>query len=243
VLGAPPDDVVRVHGDFVGWFLRLLAEHPVTVDVVDGTGAAPPPDPRNLAGVVMTGSPASLTAPEPWMEGAVELVREAARVGTPVLGVCFGHQVIGAAYGAGVVRNPRGRETSTHTVELTEAGRADPLFYGLPATLRVNFSHHDVVDPDGLAPKGGVRILAQNARADVQALAAGDAIRGIQFHPEFSAARVKAYIASRYADLAAEAATRNAPADHPDELLAQAQDSPDAIAVFANFMRYFVVKA
>jgi GMP synthase (glutamine-hydrolysing) len=243
VTGEPPAPIAAEHGRFPAWFRALADQEHVVTEVFDGTGPGLPPDPRSFAGVVVTGSPASVTAPEPWMEMAVEFIRSAATTGTPVLGVCFGHQLIGAAYGGSVVRNPAGWEVSTWDVELTAAGRRDPLFDGLPERFSVNFSHADVVDHDTLSPANGVRILASNPRARAQAIGAGDSIRGVQFHPEFSAVISQAYVRTRYSELAEDAARRGADDDHPERRLAAARDSAAGRQVFANFIRHFVRKS
>lgn len=236
VLGDPPPEVEAAFGNYVLWFERLWAEFAVEVVAVRGDAGGPLPDPRDYAGIVLSGSPASLTEPEPWMEGPVEVVRQAAQVGTPLLGVCFGHQVIGAAYGAGVIVNPTGWEVSTREVEVLDAGARDPLFSGLGPRLRVNLSHRDVVDGAMISPRNGLRALARNGATDAQALAAGDAIRGVQFHPEFDGAVTAAYVRARRDTLTAAG-------EDPDALLAAAADTPDAVRVFHNFTRHFILKA
>jgi GMP synthase (glutamine-hydrolysing) len=241
VCGAPPEAVAAEHGRFGAWFRRLLAEHPVEASEVDAVAGGPLPHPSGFAGLVLTGSPASVTEPEPWKQAAAELVREAARVGTPVLGVCFGHQLAAAAFGGAVVVNPLGWEVGTRAVELTQEGRRDPLFAGLGPRLRVNFSHRDVVDADTLP--GDFRVLATNGKSAAQAFAAGDAIRCVQFHPEFSGPTMASYLRVRAPRLAADADARGVPDDHPRALERDVADTPDGERVFHNFVRRWVLKA
>jgi GMP synthase (glutamine-hydrolysing) len=242
LAGAPPEPIAEAYGDFGRWFRDLAAELPVEIEVRNGPAGERPPPARDLAGIVITGSPASLTAPEPWMEEAIALVRGGAEVGTPVLGVCFGHQVIGAAFGADVVRNPAGWEMGTYDVELTPAGRADPLFCELPERFAVNFSHQDAVDPTTSSQKNGLEILAHNPRAGVQALAAGDAVRGVQFHPEFSGEITRAYVQVRADALREDAQARGAPDDAPERLLERTRDTPHGPLIFERFVREFVLR-
>jgi GMP synthase (glutamine-hydrolysing) len=241
VCGAPPAPIAAEHGLFAAWFRRLLAAHPLDAVEVNGTAGDPPPDPADFAAVVISGSPASVTEPEPWMDAAAELVREATRTGAPVLGVCFGHQIAAAALGGAVRVNPRGWEVGTHAVELTDHGRADPLFDGIGPRIRVNFSHRDVVDPDALP--AACRVLARNDKSAAQAFAAGDAVRCVQFHPEFNGAATRAYLRVRYDTIAADAVERGAAGDHPEALLAATEDTPDGERVFHNFIRHWVLKA
>jgi GMP synthase (glutamine-hydrolysing) len=237
LVGEPPPAVRSALGDFEAWFNRLLAPHGVEGRAVDGITSGA--DPRDYAGIAVSGSPASLAEPEPWMDRAVELVTRAGEVGTPLLGVCFGHQLIGVAAGGRVVHSRLGWEIATREIELTEEGRRDPLFAGLPDRFEVNLSHRDVIDPDSLPAGSGLLPLARNPKAALQAVALGDAIRGVQFHPEFDRAAVSAYVAVRRDDLAADAEARGAPEDHPDRLAIR--EAPAARQVFDNWIRHFVL--
>jgi GMP synthase (glutamine-hydrolysing) len=248
VVGAPSSPVVRERfGTFADWFQGLLARHDdVETRVVDATLGATlghMPDLAGVDGIVVTGSPASLTAPEPWMGPALALVRTAHAEQTPLLGVCFGHQLIGAALDGRVIRNPLGWELGSHEIALSDAGRDDPLFAGLPARFRVNLSHQDIVAEGSLAHVPGVRILAGNAKAAIQALAVGPRMRGVQFHPEFSGPVTAAYIDTRREMLAEDAMQRHAPEDLPERLLAEVRDCPEGEQVLHNFVTYFVPRA
>ena len=240
VLGAPGEDVEQAHGTYMDWFAGLATHLPIELVEVDGRdGQLPQLD--QFDGFVVSGSPASLAAPEPWMESSIELVRYAAQANKPLLGVCFGHQLIGAAFGGSVVENPAGWELSTETITLSAEATDDPLFDGLPEALQVNLSHRDIVDYGSLAPANGIRVLASNAKCDVQVLAAHERIRGVQFHPEFTGAITKAYIRDRRDELATDAQRRGEPADHPDRRLERTVDCPDGAAVFANFVKHYCV--
>lgn len=240
VVGTPPDPVRAQHGTFEDWFARLLAAHDVDMQPFDGCDGHLP-DLAAVDAVIITGSPASVTRPEPWMEAAVETIREAHHRRMPLLGVCFGHQLIGAAFGGQVVRNPRGWEMSTFAVSLTGGGRRDPLFDGLPERFDVNLSHEDIVDAATLSPYNGIRVLAGNPKAAVQAVAAGPSIRGVQFHPEFTGPITAAYIHTRWDRLAEDAARRDAPDDGPAHMLAHVRDSPAGEQVLHNFLTHFVL--
>jgi GMP synthase (glutamine-hydrolysing) len=225
-LGEPPEAVRQLHGPFADWYERAFG---AALHTHDGRAGRPPVDPHDFAGILVTGSSASLTRPEPWMDDAAELVVPAADLGVALLGICFGHQLIGRAFGGAVVRNPDGWEVGTTFVDLTDEGRADPLFADLPASLRVNLTHEDHVEPSP-----GLRVLATNAHSPVQAIAVGDHVRGVQFHPELTGAIMRSYIAARRPVLTGR---------DPDALLAAARDCPDGLAVIRNFRRAFVLHA
>lgn len=214
-------------GDYTEWFARLLAPR-VEVAFADGVdGPLPAPDAHD--GVVVTGSSASVTAPAPWMDrlGAWLLLASAAR---PVLGVCFGHQLLARALDGRVERNPRGPEAGTAEVALTAAGRADPLFDGLPARFAAQHAHSDHVP----APPPGAVALAASALTPVQAFAHGPHLRAVQFHPEFDGARCRAQTEADALDLDRVRPGLAAAA------LRTVADTPDAERVLANWLGAYV---
>ena len=224
-LGEAPKSVADIHDDYPAWFSRAWDGQ---LEAFDGRKGNPAPNPRDYAGIVITGSPASLTKPEPWMDDAADFVRRAYDAGTPTLGVCFGHQLLGYAFGAKVVRNPQGWEIGTCDVTIDDTSETiDPLFEGLAPRIRVNFTHEDMVEPTSL-DGSGLRNLAKSPRCAVQALAMGDHVRSIQFHPEVSGAICRAYIDARRSLLR-----------DPDALIASATDAPDGEMVLRNFRRLF----
>jgi GMP synthase (glutamine-hydrolysing) len=231
-------DVVRDVGDYREWFSRVVGDrahlHPHLAC------EDPRPSTAGLDGVVLTGSPLSLVDPTPWMDDAADFVRRAHDEGVPVLGVCFGHQLIGHAFGGSVQENPRGWESGTHEVDLTDEGRRDPLFRGLPARLRVNQSHRDEV---GRLGAGCVR-LAGGAHTDNQAIAVGAHVRGVQFHPEMNRFVVSRVIEHRRHILTDDAhRTGRGAHGHADALLARASDTPEAERVVVNFLEHFASRS
>ena len=135
-------------------------------------------------GIIISGSASGVRDEAPWMPilGRWALAMAAH---TPVLAICFGHQLVGEALGGRVEANPKGPEWGTVDVALNDAGRADPLFTDLPDVLRVQALHRDVVltEPE---PHRFTR-LAGNDSTPLQAFAVGPWLRAVQFHPELSA--------------------------------------------------------
>jgi GMP synthase (glutamine-hydrolysing) len=223
LLGEAMDPIREVHGGYHQWFEAAWGG---PLEGVDGRRGGRLPDPRGYAAIIVSGSPSSLVAgeEEPWADAACELVVRAHDAGTPLLGVCFGHQLIGRAAGAKVVVNPTGWEIGTCEVRIHDHGQKDPLFTGLPPSLQVNLTHRDAIDPATLP--GDVTVLAESDQTEVQAVAWGEHVRGIQFHPEISGAVARAYIDYR----------RHLLTDRdPDALHARTADSPHGIAVLRNF--------
>lgn len=201
ICGQPPAGIAQAHGHYLRWFEAQIGERAkLTPWFVQEDHRQPQLD--DFDGVLITGSPASLTAPEPWMEIVVETIRHAAETQVPVLGVCFGHQLVGCAYGAPTTKAAENGELGSLPIELSEAGKTDPLFKNCEPTFKAQFAHHDQVDPDTIAYSNGLRVLASSSNTPVQALAGGDYVRSVQFHPEFDAAIMSSYIADEGSETA-----------------------------------------
>ena len=131
---------------------------------------------REYDGVILSGSYDMLSSAKTQAKFAREIDAMKDH-GGPALGVCFGHQLLGHAFGSRVVRaaNPaKGYRDA-------EVLRHDPLFRGLPHSIGVYESHHEEVEslPAGFAH------LARSSTAEICAMKhSGLPIYGVQFHPE-----------------------------------------------------------
>jgi GMP synthase (glutamine-hydrolysing) len=174
-----------LHGDYPRWFERALGFEMPVVRAHAGERLGPALDRLRPQGVIVTGSPLSVVEQTTWMERLGEdLLRTGAR-GTPVLGVCFGHQLLARAAGGAVVVNPRGREIGTVRVQLTAAVQA---------------THMDAVEP----LPAGATVLASNENTSAQAFRLSDTVAAVQFHPELWAEALRDLIFSRREKIAAE---------------------------------------
>jgi GMP synthase (glutamine-hydrolysing) len=229
---------VAIHfGDYDTWFPLTLSGEGHRYQVVEAhRGAALPARARDFDAVLMTGSPLSVTEPEGWMLRAGEWMLEAAERRVPVLGVCFGHQLLGHVLGTQVVQSERGREIGTVEVLLTAEGRSDPLFEGLPERVAVQTTHDDVLCD---LPRGAC-LLACNDHARVQAFALGPYLRGVQFHPEIGPEVMGAMIALRAGQLEAAAIARgSSPGQRVRELEAGVRPTPSGRRILQNFLHHF----
>ncbi len=116
----------------------------------------------------------------PWLRPEKQAIRTAVlELGMPYLGICLGHQLLASALG-GEVRPAVTPEVGVFEVELTAAGRAHPLFAGLPGTTHFLQWHAAEV----VTPPAGASVLATSGACAVQALAVGERAFGLQFHAE-----------------------------------------------------------
>lgn len=135
--------------------------------------------------VVMVGGAGAhtVTGSYPFTGPLNEVLRRLVEEGRPLFASCYGHHALVDALGGTIVTDHSTGEVGTFDVELTEAGRADPLFAGLPARFPVQLGHHDRVDrlPAPLVE------LAASDRCRFQALRApGLPIYSTQFHSEMT---------------------------------------------------------
>jgi GMP synthase-like glutamine amidotransferase len=115
----------------------------------------------------------------PWLAAEKRAIRTAVERGLPYMGVCLGHQLLGAAMG-GRIGKAAQAEVGILDVALTEAGRRDPLFEGMAPVFKALQWHGAEVSE---APPGAA-VLAQSPLCRVQAMRVGRFAYGLQYHTE-----------------------------------------------------------
>lgn len=117
-----------------------------------------------------------LTRMEPVLEYLFENV-------IPTLGICYGHQIIGEWKGGSVANDHGQKKTGTHPVSLTEEGKEDLLFSGMPATFLAQYGHKDSLTS---LPQGAT-LIASGSQCAFSGLRYAPGIYTFQFHPELTA--------------------------------------------------------
>jgi len=197
--GTYPDMASRF-GDFEDWFLRRLDRTSRPVDIAGVRAGEKLPPPERLGGVIITGSHDMVTDKHPWSERIAIWIKEAVDRRIPVLGVCYGHQLLAHALGGTVGDNPRGKEFGTVAVRLRGQALADRLFEGLPEIFDAQACHSQSV----LQLPAGATLLASSDMDPHHAFCVGNYAWGVQFHPEFNAEVLQHYIRRFADDLAAQ---------------------------------------
>lgn len=198
--GRAPDAIRARFGDFPQWFrvgACLDRSHTQAIDVEHGEALPPPQD---IAGAIITGSGAMVTDGATWSERTAGWIRAAMDIELPLFGVCFGHQLMAHALGGRVDYLPGGREMGTQSIETLPAASNDPLAGALPSAFRAHTTHEQSV----LEPPRGAIVLARSARDPNQLLRYGPHAVSSQFHPEFSADIMRAYVRRRRAVMRSE---------------------------------------
>lgn len=180
------------------------------------------PDGYAYDAVIVSGSGASVYWDEPWIDSLVDWVNGALDHGVPILGVCFGHQLVAHALG-GEVRDMGEYELGYRKIE--RVGDSD-LLEGLPDRFVAFETHSDEV---ATVPADATVIAANDY--GIQGFRAGNAF-GVQFHPEYDREM-------------AERVTRDK--DLPDERIRSVLDgitnenvaaASEAKSLFDNFLEY-----
>ena len=198
--GHAPDPIQAENGDYDDMFHRLLDGHGLRFTTWNVVDMDFPSGPQAADGWLITGSRHSAYEDHPWIPPLEDLIRAIHAGGQPLLGICFGHQIIAQALGGQVEKFAGGWSVGRQVYEIE----------GQPTAL--NAWHQDqVVD---LPP--GARVIGSSGFCANAALAIGDHVLTYQPHPEFDAGVVKGLIESR------------GPGIVPDDLLSIATAQLDA---------------
>lgn len=207
-------------GDFEDWITRGLGADAGAIEVCDPRNGTLLPEPDTQRAVIITGSHEMVSHRAPWSECTAEWLARCVQAEVPVLGICYGHQLLAHAMGGTVDFHPGGLEIGTVPLHLAATAQDDPLFAGLPEQFPVQVIHRQsaLQLPPGAVP------LAANAHEPHQAFRIGRCAWGVQFHPEFDAAAMRGYVQAQAPNL-----------DDPNAIAAQVRPTPEAASLLGRF--------
>ena len=223
--GRPPEGL-EAHGPYPRVFAELLGPDLdyVAYPVIEGTL---PASVHDADGWLVTGSRFGAYDTEPWIRRLEAFLKDAVAAKVPVVGICFGHQILAQALGARVEKASAGWGVGPHEYEVVER----PAWMdGQARTMMLNAMHQDQV----LSLPDGARVIARSDFCPYAALAYGDHAMSIQAHPEFDNAYERALITMRRGKLIPE--ERAAPAL---ALLGESGAAPDAGNAARWIRRFF----
>jgi GMP synthase-like glutamine amidotransferase len=163
------------HG--VAWELLCLDE-----------GSSVPASLDGVSGLVFMGGNMSVNDPLDWITQELALIRRAQAARVPMLGICFGGQLISKALGGSVAPGPQGMEVGWHPLRRVPGSPGNVWLGDLPDPI-VTFHWHG----ETFTPPPGSALLLENHCFRNQAFVLGESL-GVQFHPEMTENMVLSWI-------------------------------------------------
>ncbi|MCF6315695.1 MAG: type 1 glutamine amidotransferase [Marinosulfonomonas sp.] len=182
ICGHAMEQVAKTHGDYAEWFQTLLAGHGFDFDTYNVVDMEFPTDVRAADGWLVSGSAHGAYEDHPFIPPLEGFIRNAYVAPVPIVGVCFGHQLIAQALGGKVEKFKGG----------WAVGRQNYTFEG-HGDVALNAWHQDQV----MELPDDARVIASNDFCKNAGLVYGDSIYTIQPHPEFSNPIIADYITLR----------------------------------------------
>lgn len=232
--GEAPPDVKRRYGDFEDWIASGLGEAVDRLEVASVYQGDSLPAADSVRGVVVTGSPSMVTERPDWSEASARwLAKIVESDSIPVLGLCYGHQLLAHALGGEVGPNPKGREMGTVEVTLHVeetlglAGNDGPSPIFESGVFQSHMSHFESV----LRPPTNAKILGHTDLDPHSVLVFGPRQWGVQFHPEFDRQIMQGYVEARREVLESEGLD-------PDVMIAEAAETFPITRVLGRFAEW-----
>ncbi len=180
--GRPPKDLRDRAGEQADWFRSALHGLDAEIIVVRPFQGDNLPEAGSFSHAVITGSWSMVTDREEWSERTAAWIRQIISMNTPILGVCYGHQLMAHALGGTVGYHPMGRELGLHRVRLTSTTGRDPMLASMPGEFDAFLTHEQTV----LVPPDEAIVLGRSDHDPHQILRYGPRAVSVQFHPEFT---------------------------------------------------------
>lgn len=179
------DSLAARFGDYPAMFAHAFSEVSDAIDwqVYDVTAGELPESPGACDGYLISGSRHGAYDELDWIVPLAQFVRDIARAKQPLVGLCFGHQIIGHALGSDVRKAPQGWGIGIHAYGVAQQ---EPWMQPPRDRLVVPVCHQDQV----LSLPPGADRLASNAHCENFIVRFAPRILGIQGHPEFAPAFV-----------------------------------------------------
>eukprot|EP00831_Metopus_contortus_P002637 TRINITY_DN10970_c0_g3_i1.p2 TRINITY_DN10970_c0_g3~~TRINITY_DN10970_c0_g3_i1.p2 ORF type:complete len:239 (+),score=50.51 TRINITY_DN10970_c0_g3_i1:137-853(+) len=220
-------DFAAAQGDFEHWTVNGMGIAPDQWECVNVQTGEHLPDPAGYAGCVLTGSHDMVTDRSPWMMETEAWIRRSVDAGLPMLGICFGHQIMADALGGEAGFHPEGLEMGTVDIYLTEEGSKDALLGPLSSPFKANMAHSQTVLK---LPENAV-LLAKGTHEPHQCFRVGKHAWGIQFHPEFNTDVIRMYEKE-------QRKRASAAGGDTDSFSIVAEDTPEVTSILKRFAAY-----
>lgn len=215
--------IVSEHGDFENWILKSMQDVEVKVINVENNDTFP--EIKDCLGVIITGSHVMVTDELPWSLKTESFIRELVASEVPLLGICYGHQLIAKSLGGHVDFHPKGMELGTVNISTNENARNDALLHSLAENFDVHVVHSQSVLT---LPKNAV-LLASNDFETNHIFKIEPSTWAVQFHPEYDENIMKSYIGEVFKETAEQS-------EQEDVILKNVKKTTDANKIIKIFI-------
>ncbi len=229
VAGPLPEDLVKAYGTFDDMFRELLLKQDpdLTFQSYDVFKDAFPTDTGECDGWIVTGSLHSAYEKLPWMLRLEAFIRDAIAANSPIVGICFGHQIMATAMGGVVEKAPSGKWGAAVHHYKVDADKRPQWMDAENDEFALQASHQDQVT---VLPESGC-LIAGNSFCPNGMIAYGQSGLSMQLHPELSAPLIETLLKQRRGLSMTE--------EDADTALSHVHDAVDADRVAKWIVRFF----
>ncbi len=210
--------------DFEDWIIKGMEVDRHLIQVVDLPRGESLPQVKSCKGIVIAGSHAMVTEERSWSVDIEKWIPRCIQAKTPVLGICYGHQLLAKAMGGKVDFHPQGIEIGTVSIEMVDNDSSDPIFRGIQGPFLAHVCHSQTVTK---LPEKAI-CIARNEYESTHAFKIGSSAWGVQFHPEYDEHIMHAYSQSM-------ASSIEKSEQDMTSILGQIQPTPIALKILNRF--------
>jgi len=226
--GEPIASAFEKYGDFDALFIKHMQIDSSLTKTFRVFKSIAFPQVNELAGIIITGSPAMVTEQHEWSEQTIDWLRKIINAKVPILGVCYGHQLLGIALQGQVDWNPNGRQIGRVKIILEKHAYVDPLFSSLIDSQQTSIDYYATHLQSVTVLPESVTLLGSTNLDPYHCFRYDKHVWGLQFHPEFNAKVIQDYVNTRSQDIENEGL-------NPNKILTEIKENNNGTILLKRF--------